>query len=78
MPGKSGSAIAANLHVGHAQAGEDVGEDGPPSAVHGVDGELHAGFFQSVEAGKVLNGLEIGGQEIDFLTGAGCAARATG
>ena len=78
MPGKSGFEVAADLHVIDADAGEDVGEDGAAGAVHGVDAELHAGFRDEVEVGEALDGLEIGGQEIDFGDGGGWAGRGTG
>ncbi len=64
--GKERIGVAANLHVVDADAGEDVGDDGAAGAVHGVDGELHAGFGDEIEIGEALDGLEIGGQEVDF------------
>ncbi len=59
--------VAANLHVGYADAGKNVGNDGAAGAIHRVDGEFHAGFCERVKAGKALNGFEVGGQEIDLL-----------
>jgi len=50
--------VAANLHVSHANAGEDVRDDGAARAVHGVYAELHAGAGDEVEIGKALNGIE--------------------
>ena len=69
--GKERIGIGANLDVVDADAVEDVGENGAARAVHGVDAELHAGFRDEVEIGEALDGLEVGGQEIDFGDGRG-------
>ena len=71
MPGKSGSGLERICVVGHADAGEDVGENCAAGAVHGIDAELHAGFRDEVEVGEALNGFEVGGQEVDFRNGRG-------
>ncbi len=69
--GKERIHVAANLHVRHTQAGEDFGDNRSAGAVHRVEGELHAGFFERVEAGEALDGLQVRGQEIYFLNRGG-------
>ena len=63
--------VAANLDMGYADAGEDVGDDGAARAIHRVDAELHAGFGDEVEVGEAFDCREIGRQEIDQRDGRG-------
>ena len=44
--GKQRVGIAANLHVSHAEAGKNIGDNRPARAVHRVDAELHARLRQ--------------------------------
>ena len=65
--GKQRVLRATDLHVGHADAREDVGDDRQSGAIHGVDRKLHTRLGDHVEVGEALDGREVGGQKVDFL-----------
>ena len=64
--GKQRIDVTANLHVVDADAGEDIGDESAAGAVHGVNGEFHAGVRDEIEIGEDLDSLQIRGQKIDF------------
>ena len=55
----------------NADAREDVGNKRTAGAVHRINGVLHARLGNQVEIGKVLDGLQVGGQKIYFGNGCG-------
>jgi hypothetical protein len=76
--GKERVGVGADLHVGHADAGEDVRENRAAAPYMESMQNFMPDFAMRSRSAKALDGFEVGGQEVDFGNGRGLRGAGTG
>ena len=72
-PRKQRVHFLTNGHVADIVCVEYFWENAPPGAVHRVDGKFEICLANQIEVGKLGNGGDIGGLQINFFDSSGCS-----